>query len=109
MNEWKNDPFQRFVTKRKSFEYENESRAVTCLPNYGEASATWLSKTEEGTKKIFSKGKSMNSQELTDKEKYVCAALQRLVEKIYVAPCAESWFEVVIQSLLSKYQYMYLL
>ena len=32
MNEW-NNPFQAFVTKRKSFEYENEIRAVTCLPD----------------------------------------------------------------------------
>ena len=30
MNEW-NNLFQAFVTKRKSFEYENEIRAVTCL------------------------------------------------------------------------------
>jgi len=29
MNEWKNDPFQPFVTKRKSFDYESEIRAVT--------------------------------------------------------------------------------
>jgi len=46
----------------------------------------------------------MNPTELTDKGKYVCADLQRLVEKVYVAPYAESWFEVVILSLLSKYE-----
>ena len=41
---------------------------------------------------------------MTDKGKYVSADLQTLIENIYIAPYAESWFKEVIESLLSKYQ-----
>ncbi|MFL6510680.1 MAG: DUF2971 domain-containing protein [Nitrososphaera sp.] len=102
MNEWKDDLLQAFVTKRKSFEYENEIRAVTCLPLHDEISISIIAKSDQG-KKVFSNERAINSQELTDKGKYVRADLQSLVEKVYVAPYAESWFEEVVQSLLSKY------
>jgi hypothetical protein len=46
----------------------------------------------------------VNPEELTDKGKYVSANLQTLIEKVYIAPYAESWFEEVVQSLLSKYE-----
>ncbi len=102
INEWKNNLLQAFVTKRKSFEYENEIRAVTCLPLHDEISASIISNSDQG-KKVFSKERAINSQELTDKGKYVRANLQTLVGKVYVAPYAESWFEEVVQSLLLKY------
>ncbi len=103
IDEWKNDLLQAFVTKRKSFEYENEIRAVTCLPPRDEISMSTIAKSDQG-KKVFSKKRAINSQELTDKGKYVRADLQSLIEKVYVAPYAESWFEEVVQSLLSKYE-----
>jgi hypothetical protein len=40
---------------------------------------------------------------MTDKGKYVSADLQTLIENVYIAAYAESWFKEVINSLLSKY------
>jgi hypothetical protein len=102
MDEW-NNLFQAFVTKRKSFEYENEIRAVTCLP-YDNVNHDLLANTaSEGSNIFSSQERTINPKELTDKGKYVSANLQALVEKVYVAPYAESWFEEVVESLLSKY------
>lgn len=102
MNEWKN-LFQAFVTKRKSFEYEKEIRAVTCLPD-DKVSSHLLANTAIDESNIFStRERTVNPKELTDKGKYVSADLHMLVEKVYVAPYAEPWFEEVVESLLSKY------
>jgi hypothetical protein len=103
MNEW-NNLFQAFVTKRKSFEYENEIRAVTCLP-YDNVNRELPANTAapEGSNVFSCRERTINPKELTDKGKYVSANLQALVEKVYVAPYAESWFEEVVESLLSKY------
>ena len=102
MNEW-NDLFQGFVTKRKSFEYENEIRAVTCLPDDNVNRELLANKATEGSNVFSSRERTIDPKELTDKGKYVSADLQVLVEKVYVAPYAESWFEEVVESLLSKY------
>jgi hypothetical protein len=102
MNEW-NDLFQAFVTKRKSFEYENEIRAVTCLPDDNVNRKLLANKATEGSNVFSSRERTIIPNELTDKGKYVSADLQVLVEKVYVAPYAESWFEEVVESLLSKY------
>lgn len=102
MNEW-NDLLQAFVTKRKSFEYENEIRAITCLPD-DHLTSEWIVQTKNREKVAWSKPRSVNPRELTEKGKYVSADLQALVEKVYIAPYAESWFEEVVESLLSKYE-----
>jgi hypothetical protein len=103
MNELNNNLFQAIVTKRKSFEYEKEIRAVTCLPN-DNASRHLLANTATEESKVFSaRERTVNPKELTDKGKYVSADLHTLVEKVYVAPYAESWFEEVVESLLLKY------
>jgi hypothetical protein len=103
MNEWNNNLFQAFVTKRKSFEYEKEIRAVTCLPD-DKVSRHLLENTATEESNIFSSHeRTVNPKELTDKGKYVSADLHTLVEKVYVAPYAESWFEEVVESLLLKY------
>ena len=104
MNE-SNNLFQAFVTKRKSFEYENEIRAVTCLPDNNHPRNEWIEKTANKEEKVSSfKPRIVNPRELTDKGKYVSADLQILIEKVYIAPYAESWFKEVVESLLSKYQ-----
>jgi hypothetical protein len=97
------DVFRAFVIKRKSFEYENEIRAVTCLPDaHIDHELPPVAGTAGGN--IFSpRERTLNPTQLTDKGKYVSADLQVLVEKVYVAPYAEAWFEEVVQSLLSKY------
>ena len=102
MNEW-NNLFQAFVTKRKSFEYENEIRAVTCLPD-DRLSSEHIVKIGTRERVSTSKWRIVNPKDLTDKGKYVNANLQTLIEKVYIAPYAESWFEEVIESLLSKYE-----
>ncbi len=103
MAKWTN-LFEAFVTKRKSFEYENEIRAVTCLPS-DNLSHKLLSNTAEEESNIFSsQNRTVYPKDLTDKGKYVSASLEILVEKVYVAPYAESWFEEVVESLLSKYE-----
>jgi hypothetical protein len=102
MEEWK-DLFQAFVTKRKSFEYENEIRAVTCLPDDNISREILANTSMEGSNIFSSRKRTVNPKELTDKGKYVGADLEILVEKVYVAPYAESWFEEVVQSLLTKY------
>jgi len=102
MNEW-NNLFQAFVTKRKSFEYENEIRAVTCLPD-NHLSSEWIAKAANKEKPSSFKLGIVKPRELTDKGKYVSADLQVLIEKVYIAPYAEPWFEEVVESLLSKYE-----
>ncbi len=104
-NEWDNI-IQAFVTKRKSFEYENEIRAVTCLPdnNLSKESIVRIANSEESFFSFSSKARVINPRELTDKGKYVSADLQTLIEKVYIAPYAEPWFEEVLESLLSKYE-----
>jgi hypothetical protein len=102
MNEW-NNLFQAFVTKRKSFEYESEIRAVTCLPD-DRMSSQWIVKKPNRERVSSAKGRILNPADLTDKGKYVNANLQTLIEKVYIAPYAESWFEEVVESLLSKYE-----
>ncbi len=105
-NEWDN-LIQAFVTKRKSFEYENEIRAVTCLAADDNLSTESTIKTANREDFFFSsssKARVINPRELTDKGKYVSADLQTLIEKVYIAPYAEPWFEEVLESLLSKYE-----
>jgi Protein of unknown function (DUF2971) len=102
MNEWKN-LFQAFVTKRKSFEYEKEIRAVTCLPDDNVSRHLLVNTATEESNPFSSRERTVNPKELTDKGKYVSADLHMLVEKVYVAPYAEPWFEEVVESLLSKY------
>lgn len=102
MNEWKN-LFQAFVTKRKSFEYEKEIRAVTCLPDDNVSRHLLVNTATEESNAFSSRERTVNPKELTDKGKYVSADLHMLVEKVYVAPYAEPWFEEVVESLLSKY------
>lgn len=102
MNRWAN-LFEAFLTKRKSFEYENEIRAVTCLPPDNLNRELLASTATEGSNIFLSQNRTINPKELTDKGKYVGVDLEVLVEKVYVAPYAESWFEEVVESLLSKY------
>ncbi|HJU33856.1 MAG TPA: hypothetical protein VJ695_01915 [Nitrososphaera sp.] len=101
INEW-SSLFQAFVTKRKSFEYENEIRAITCLPD-NHLGREWIVNIANKERISSFKPRVINPRDITDKGKYVRADLEILIEKVYIAPYAESWFEEVIESLLSKY------
>ncbi len=62
-----------FWYKRKSFEYENEVRAVIS--------------------KIHSSGKGV----------FIPISIDKLIEKIYISPYASEWFVDVVKSLVEKY------
>jgi hypothetical protein len=118
LSEW--SAFKAFVIKRKSFEYENEVRAVTCLSRENDEVSTTPSyraldylddlqseprgRDGEGRLVPSKDMRPIDQQDLTDKGKYVTADLQTLVENIYIAPFSEPWFKDVVQSLLSKYE-----
>ncbi|MDQ3872130.1 MAG: hypothetical protein M3258_00780 [Thermoproteota archaeon] len=101
MDEW-NNLFKGFLIKRKSFEYENEIRALTCLPDdhLGSKRSTHVGDIQ---KISSSKRPVFNPRQMTEKGKYVSADLHTLVENIYIAPYSEPWFKEVVESLLSKY------
>lgn len=109
-DEW--NLFKAFVIKRKSFEYENEIRAITCLPADGQPgyrSAFSNPGKEKG--ETLPEGRQRRQlppatdlKDLTDKGKYVRADLQILIENVYIAPFSEPWFKEVVKSLLSKYE-----
>jgi hypothetical protein len=75
---WSIDIFEPVLTKRKSFEHENELRAVIW-----QTSAT-TGRTGDGAVTV-----PVN--------------LNELIEKIYVSPFSGSWVEDVIESLVQKY------
>jgi predicted amino acid dehydrogenase len=69
-NEWDN-LIQAFVTKRKSFEYENEIRAVTCLPTDDNLSTESTIKTANREEDFFfssssSKARVINPRDLKE-------------------------------------------
>lgn len=105
-DEW--NLFKAFVIKRKSFEYENEIRAITFLPadgQLGDSRAFNKSGKEKGeTSPARQLPPAIDPKDLTDKGKYVHVDLQTLIENVYIAPFSEPWFKEVVESLLSKYE-----
>jgi hypothetical protein len=64
MDEW-NDVFEAFLIKRKSFEYENEIRAATCLPDHHMGSKRALNALDR--EKVSSLNSCVvNPREMTD-------------------------------------------
>lgn len=94
------DIFEAFLVKRKSFEYENEIRAVTCLPAGRDSGAGGEASRDMA---VPPRAAGAGPRDLTDKGKYVRVDLQTLIENVYVAPFSEPWFKEVIESLLAKY------
>src|ERR687898_80213 len=89
----------------KCFRRNNEDTIWIGKVQYLDFSNEWMEKTANKEEKVSSfKPRIVNPRELTDKGKYVSADLQILIEKVYIAPYAESWFKEVVESLLSKYQ-----
>jgi hypothetical protein len=75
-----------FVCKRKSFEHEREIRAL-------------ITKWPSGTNGIDF------SQETITNGLNVKVDLDRLVERIYVAPSAPTWFADLVKAAIQKYGY----
>ena len=102
MNEW--NGFEPFMLKRKSFESEAEIRAVRWLPELAvgkeklmEAYRNFIPVPHEPLLPL------LTFDSITDSGKYVQANLETLIEKIYVAPLAQSWFVELVRSLTRKY------
>jgi len=79
--------FTPFVYKRKSFEHEREVRAVI---------TKWP--TGENTGIDFTK-------DTIDHGLKVKVDVERLIERIYIAPSAPSWFADLVRALIHRYGY----
>ncbi len=80
--------FSPFIYKRKSFEHEEELRALIWTPQYGKNN---ISDRELNRYK--------NNMGL-----YVPVNVEELVEKIFVCPSAPKWIADLIRSLVKKYE-----
>ena len=65
---------KRFWYKRKSFEYENEVRAIVKRRN------------------------------ISEKGIYIPINIEKLIDRIYVSPYAPEWFVAVVKSVVDKYK-----
>jgi len=81
--------FYPFIYKRKSFEHEHELRAVI--------SASPLVEKPEGGAYHLRELKNLESGRL------VRVSLEDLIEGVYVAPTAPTWFRKVVQAVTRKY------
>jgi hypothetical protein len=78
--------FTPFVHKRKSFEYEREVRAV--IAKYP----------------VSAKGIVFDEETITDGIK-IKVDIEELIDKIYIAPSAPSWFAELVSGLVRRYGY----
>lgn len=78
-----------FVHKRKSFEHEREVRAMVC--KWPESSSEELDMTYETI------GNGIE----------VKVDVERLIERIYIAPSAPSWFADLVRALIQRYGYKF--
>jgi len=104
--EWMNEGFslEAFVSKRKSFEFESELRAVTSLPDdhlYGGRVLSSADKEREA--KTPTKKRVLDPKQVIGKGKYVTVDLETLVERVYVDPLAEEYAVDVAKSVVEKY------
>lgn len=76
-----------FIYKRKSFEYEDELRALIWTPQHGKNDI----QNPQGNKFANTSGL------------YVTVDIERLIDNILVAPSAPSWILEVIRSVTSKF------
>jgi hypothetical protein len=86
--------FGPYLYKRKSFEYENELRAIIQgLP------------PEKGRVKGVSQVDI--SQEVFDTGLYVNIDIDKLIERVYVCPTAPDWIYELTKSFIKKYNYRF--
>jgi hypothetical protein len=83
------NPFFPFVSKRKSFEYEHELRALL----YNEPS----------TRKNAD-GKLIMEKPPFETGKYVSVNLKELIYKIYLAPTCSNWLKELVESVTKLYR-----
>lgn len=78
-----------FVHKRKSFEHEREVRALVMKVPIGKSGDVDL------------------SQETISQGLKIKVDIERLVERIYVAPSAPDWFAELVRALIQRYGYKF--
>jgi hypothetical protein len=85
-----------FLHKRKSFEHENELRAIIMQ---------WPPKIYDKILKM--KGipyeEVVKAGEIFNQGEYVDVDLERLIENVYVSPLSPNWFRCLVDSVLEKY------
>jgi hypothetical protein len=96
-----------FVYKRKSFEHEREVRAVVFKRPYLKIRSLsekeleyWIEKAESG--QLLESDKQFLGMELGYGLK-IRVDMNKLVERIYVAPTAPEWFADLVRALVRKY------
>lgn len=85
---------QPFFHKWKSFDYENEVRAVA---------ANFPISDGELARQIDSRAELSELEKLNPPVKRITVDLNFLVERIYVSPLAESWFVDLVKDVTEKY------
>lgn len=82
-----NNPMNLFVYKRKSFEHEREIRAIHKLPFIEVEDGV----VDEGAESPIKNGLG------------IACDISVLIEKVYIAPTAPSWFEELVRSMCDKF------
>jgi len=91
---WNNpdNMFRTIMTKRKSFEYEKEVRALLFKPEYI---------------KILCETKNINETIENIPKIQICPIdINELIESIYINPKAEKWFYDIVKDVCIKYKYV---
>ena len=95
--------YRLFLIKRKSFEHEQELRAIRDLPSDDSEDKMVEKGLRVGHSFIGPDLKPINKSTLTERGKYVSINLEVLIEKIYVAPRAPDYFYEGITSVAQKF------
>jgi hypothetical protein len=95
--------YKLFLIKRKSFEHEQELRAIIDLPANDSGDKVVEKGFRVGQSFIGPDRKPVNRSTLTEWGKYVSINLEVLIEKIYVAPLAPDYFYEAATSVAQKF------
>jgi hypothetical protein len=95
--------YRLFLIKRKSFEHEQELRAIRDLPSNDSEDKIVGKELRVGHSFISPDIKPANKPALTEIGKYVPIDLEVLIEKIYIAPLAQDYFYEAAVSVAQKF------
>lgn len=85
--------FNSYVYKREQFEYEHETRLVY-----------WAGGSRETERRLLAgEETTVNDGELIRPGFHIRADLDRLIERVYVAPGADPWVAKLIRDVITKY------
>lgn len=89
-------PFLRFsFTKRPYFEYERELRVA------------YFPLNQDKNKLTLNDVKKFLNNNSTDMGLYIQTDINKLIDNVYVSPCAPIWFSDLVQSVIKKYDFKF--